>query len=33
MVVNADLLDRRIGMHVDDAGPVSGLGQARSDRT
>ena len=31
MAVNPDMLDRRIRMHVDDPGPVSGLGQAGSD--
>ena len=33
MAVNANMLDRRIRMQVDDAGPVSGLGQAGSDGT
>ena len=32
-VANTDMLHWRIRMHVDDAGLVSGLGQARRDGT
>jgi hypothetical protein len=33
MAINADMLDRRIRMQMDDAGPVSCLGKAGSDGT
>jgi hypothetical protein len=33
VTVNPDMLDRRVGMYVDEAGHVSGLGQAGSNGT